>query len=223
MKTVTGPRGWLAQLRRQWLLRRLTDPAYAFVLEPPPPDEWVALDCETTGLNVRSDEIIAIGAVRIVGNRILTSERLELLVRPDKSVPADSVRIHRLRSTDVAQGLPIEEALGQLLRFIGSRPLVGYYLEFDVAMLNRALAPLLGTGLPQQQVEISGMYYDYKLAQIQHQAHLGSPQIDLRFDTLMQDLGLPQRDAHDALNDAVMAALAFIKLRRLLHTKDAKK
>ena len=67
------------------------------------------------------------------------------------------------------------------------------------------------------------MYYDYKLAQIQHQAHLGSPQIDLRFDTLMQDLGLPQRDAHDALNDAVMAALAFIKLRRLLHTKDAKK
>jgi DNA polymerase-3 subunit epsilon len=86
-------------------------------------------------------------------------------------------------------------------------------------MLNRALAPLLGTGLPQQQVEISGMYYDYKLAQIQHQAHLGSPQIDLRFDTLMQDLGLPQRDAHDALNDAVMAALAFIKLRRLLHLK----
>ena len=42
MKTVTGPRGWLAQLRRQWLLHRLTDPAYAFVLEPPPPDEWVA-------------------------------------------------------------------------------------------------------------------------------------------------------------------------------------
>ena len=103
MKTVTGPRGWLAQLRRQWLLHRLTDPAYAFVLEPPPPDEWVALDCETTGLNVRSDEIIAIGAVRIVGNRILTSERLELLVRPDKSVPADSVRIHQLLESDLAE------------------------------------------------------------------------------------------------------------------------
>ena len=201
------------------LLHRLTDPAYAFVLEPPPPDEWVALDCETTGLNVRSDEIIAIGAVRIVGNRILTSERLELLVRPQKGVRADSVRIHRLRSKDLEDGLECREAMHRLLHFIGSRPLVGYYLEFDVAMLNRALAPLLGTGLPQQQVEISGMYYDYKLAQIQHQAHLGSPQIDLRFDTLMQDLGLPQRDAHDALNDAVMAALAFIKLRRLLHLK----
>jgi DNA polymerase-3 subunit epsilon len=31
----------------------------------------------------------------------------------------------------------------------------------------------------------------------------------------MSDLGLPVREAHDALNDAVMAALAFIKLRQI--------
>ena len=42
-----------------------------------------------------------------------------------------------------------------------------------------------------------------------------SAEIDLHFATLMADLGLPLRDAHDALNDAVMAALAFIKLRQL--------
>ena len=41
--------------------------------------------------------------------------------------------------------------------------------------------------------------------------------IDLRLATLMKDLDLPQREAHDALNDAVMAALAFIKLRHLRH------
>ena len=213
MKTVTGPRGWLAQLRRQWLLHRLADPAYAFVLEPPPHDEWVALDCETTGLNVRSDEIIAIGAVRIVGNRILTSERLELLVRPDKSVPADSVRIHRLRSSDVAQGLALDEAMRQLLHFIGSRPLVGYYLEFDVAMLNRALKPLLGMGLPQPRIEVSALYYDHKFRQLPPYKQHDQADIDLRFATIMADLGLPTREAHDALNDAVMAALAFIRLR----------
>ena len=67
------------RVRRAWLLYHLADPAYAFLFDPPPPGEWVALDCETTGLNVRSDEIIAIGAVRIAGNRILASERLELL------------------------------------------------------------------------------------------------------------------------------------------------
>ena len=165
--------------------------------------------------NRRTDEIIAVGAVRIVGQRILTSQRLELLVRPDKEVPADSVRIHRLRSRDVAQGLPLDEAMRQLLHFIGSRPLVGYYLEFDVAMLNRAVWPLLGMGLPQQRLEVSAMYYEYKFKQLPPYQQFDNAHIDLRFATLMDDLALPQREAHDALNDAVMAAMAFVKLRQL--------
>ena len=204
-----------AQLHRAWLRRHLADPAYAFLFDPPPPGEWVALDCETTGLNVRSDEIIAIGAVRIAGNRILTSQRLELLVRPDKAISPASVRIHRLRERDVAQGLPLAEALHQLLHFVGSRPLVGYYLEFDVAMLNRVLKPLLGMGLPQPRIEVSALYYDHKFRQLPPYRQHDNADIDLRFTTLMNDLGLPRREAHDALNDAVMAALAFVKLRQL--------
>ena len=202
-------------MRRTWQRYHLARPEFAFLLEPPPPNEWVAIDCETTGLNRRTDEIIAVGAVRIVGQRILTSQRLELLVRPDKEVPADSVRIHRLRSRDVAQGLPLDEAMRQLLHFIGSRPLVGYYLEFDVAMLNRAVWPLLGMGLPQQRLEVSAMYYEYKFKQLPPYQQFDNAHIDLRFATLMDDLALPQRKAHDALNDAVMAAMAFVKLRQL--------
>jgi len=196
-------------------MRRLKRPEFAFVFDTPPPDEWVSLDCETTGLDVGRDEIISIGAVRIVGQRIMTSERLELLVRPERGVSAGSVRIHRLREQDVAQGLPVEEAVKQLLHFIGSRPLVGYYLEFDVAMLNRAVRPLLGIGLPQPKVEVSALYYEHKFKQLPPYQQHDNADIDLRFDRLMADLQLPVRDAHDALNDAVMAALAFIKLRRL--------
>lgn len=205
----------LERMRRTWLRYHLARPEYGFVLDPPPPNEWVAIDCETTGLNRRTDEIIAIGAVRIVGQRILTSQRLELLVRPDKEVPADSVRIHRLRSRDVAQGLPLPLAMHQLLHFIGSRPLVGYYLEFDVAMLNRAVWPLLGMGLPQQRLEVSAMYYEHRFKQLPPYQQFDNAHIDLRFATLMDDLALPQREAHDALNDAVMAAMAFVKLRQL--------
>ncbi len=204
-----------ATLKREWLIYHLGLPEFCFMFDPAPMNEWVSLDCETTGLNVGKDEIISIGAVRIVGNRIMTSERFEVLVRPERGVSAESVKIHRLREQDVAQGLPIDEAMKQLMRFIGSRPLVGYFLEFDVAMLHKALFPMLGMGLPQPKIEVSGLYYDYKF---RHQpAHLrqDAPQIDLRFDTMMADLGLPLRDAHDAVNDAVMAALAFIKLRHL--------
>ena len=215
MSAWWSPSRWWARLKRAWLIYHLGDPAFRFMFEAPPENEWVSLDCETTGLNVRSDEIISIGAVRIVGNRLMTSERLELLVRPQRGISPDSVRIHRLRETDVAQGLPIDEAMKRLMQFIGSRQLVGYYLEFDVAMLNRAIWPILGQGLPQEKLEVSALYYDYKLKQLPPYQQQANPDIDLRFATLMRDLDLPLRDAHDALNDAVMAGLAFIKLRQL--------
>jgi len=205
---------WIAGLKRWWLLYHLGDPRYAFMWDAPPEDEWVALDCETTGLDRRRDEIVAIAAVRIRGNRILTSERLELLVRPEKrAVSPEAVRVHQLRERDVAGGIAPEEAMHRLLRFIGSRPLVGYYLEFDVAMIDRVLFPMLGMGLPQPKIEVSALYYDLKNRQ--RTGYEREAQIDLRFDTMMRELGLPAWPAHDALNDAVMAGLAFLKLRAL--------
>lgn len=107
---------WLAALKRGWMLYHLGDPRFRFMWDTPPKDEWVALDCETTGLNTKTDDIIAIGAVRICGNRVMTSERLELLVRPDKKkISADSVRVHRLREQDVAHGVSADEAMVQLM------------------------------------------------------------------------------------------------------------
>jgi DNA polymerase-3 subunit epsilon len=199
---------------REWLIYHLADERFKFMFNAPPPNEWVVLDCETTGLSITRDQIISIGAVKIVGNKLITSERLELLVKPDKEVTAESVKIHRLRELDVANGLDPEEAAAKLMKFIGSRPIVGYYLEFDIAMLHKIIWRMLGQGLPQPKIEVSALYYEYKNAQLPAGQRGGM--IDLRFDTLMKDLGLPARDAHDALNDAVMTGMAFIKLRQLL-------
>jgi DNA polymerase-3 subunit epsilon len=212
MRRVLSPLHWWRALKREWMLYHLAIDRFRFLYEPPPPDEWVSVDCETTGLNVHRDEIISIGAVRIVGNRIMTSQRLELIVKPSRGVSAESIRVHGLRELDVTHGLDPDEAIKQLLDFIGSRPLVGYYLEFDVAMINRIMWPLLGVKLPQDKIEVSGLYYDHKFRKLP--SHLqGNPHIDLRFATMMKDLDLPTRPAHAALNDAVMAAMAFVKLR----------
>ena len=205
--------GAVDAVRRRWLLYHLADPDFAFMYDPPPTGEWVTIDCETTGLDTRRDQIVSVAAVRIAGSRLLTSQRLELLVRPERKLNRESVRVHQLREKDVAQGLDPEQAMRRLLAFIGARPLVGYYLEFDVAMLNREIWPLLGVRLPQPMIEVSSMYYDWKNRQLPPHERGGT--IDLRFATMMRALDLPVRDAHDALNDAVMAGLAFVKLRAL--------
>lgn len=197
------------------MLYHLGDQRFRFLYDHAPDDEWVSVDCETTGLDPQRDEIISIGAVRIVGNRVMTSERFSLLVRPStKAISAGAVKVHGLRERDVAQGVDIDEAMQRLLHFVGPRPLVGYYLEFDVALINRAIFPMLGVRLPQPQVEISAMYYDWKQRSLPPYQHGAS--IDLRLATLMADLALPTRHAHDAVNDAIMAALAFVKLKALL-------
>jgi DNA polymerase-3 subunit epsilon len=115
----------------------------------------------------------------------------------------------------VQSGLPAAEAVERLLHFIGPRPLVGYYIDFDAAMVNRVAKTQLGLSLPQERIEVSRLYYDYKFRQLPPYQQHDQADIDLRFATIMADLGLPTRDAHDALNDAVMAALAFIRLRQL--------
>ena len=198
----------LRWIRRPLQLAMLKEPAYRFLFEPAPPDEAVSIDCETTGLDWRKDDIVTVAAIRIRGARILTSERFEATLRPQARMKPAAIKVHRLRETDVAEGRDIRDVLPDLLRFIGSRPLVGYYLEFDVAMLNRHVRRLIGVGLPNPRIETSALYYERKYGDAPPGA-----QVDLSFASLLADLDLPMLDQHDAYSDALMTAMIYLALR----------
>ncbi|MBN2965092.1 3'-5' exonuclease [Sulfurospirillum sp. T05] len=190
--------------------KKLRDPRFLFLFDDSfSEDEFVVFDTETTGLDPKKDEILSIGAVKIKGNKILAQETLSLLLRPSKDIAAKSITIHQLRNIDMVGALAPEEALERFLAFIGPLPLVGYYLEFDVAMVNRYLQPWLGIKLPNAQIEVSGIYHDKKIKAIPDGV------IDLRFDTIMRELGLPIFGKHDAVNDAIMTAMMFVKLQNI--------
>jgi DNA polymerase-3 subunit epsilon len=199
--------GALDRLRRAWWRRRLREQRFAFLGEPDESGELVSIDCETTSLDVRQAELLAVAAIKIRGGRILTSERLELVVRPQTGPSAQGVLIHRLRPVDVALGLPPDEALERVLHFIGGRPLVGYYLEYDVAVLNKYVEQHLGVPLPNRRIEVSALYYDAKARRVPP----GSP-IDLRFATIRAALDLPELAEHDAFSDALAAAMMYLRL-----------
>jgi len=211
---VSLPALWY-RARRHWLRRRLKHPEFAFLLDEPAAQEWVALDCETTGLQVGVDHLIAIAAVRITGNRIRASERLDMRVRPRRPLDVAAIRVHHLREQDVAEGLPVREAVSRLLHFVGARPMVGYHLAFDVAMLNQVVVPMLGVGLPQPKIDVASLYREHKLQQMPAFMRHPAPRMDLGLDAIMKDLDLPRYLAHDPFNDALMAGLAFLKLRQL--------
>lgn len=193
--------------------RALKDPNFLFLFEPPPKDEYVSFDTETSGLNPQTDEILSIGAVRIKENRILSSEKFEVFVKPTAEIKQEAIKIHHLRHIDLEHGMEAMEAVSKLLLFIGSRPLIGYNVRFDVAMVNKYILPYLGIKLPNPTIEISQLYVSRTqlINRIQN-TYTANVEQDLRFDTIVKRLNIPILGKHDALNDAIMCALIFLKL-----------
>jgi len=197
----------LKRLKKEFLKKKLKDNEFLFLFDDPPEDEYVVFDTETTGLNPKTDDILSIGAVKIKQNRILLNDRFYTVVKPEREINEETIKIHGLRKKDLENGIPIEKAIKDFLRFIGSRPLVGYYIDFDVAMINKYTKRIIGIPLPNEKIEVSGMYYDYKIGTI--------PQgfVDLRFDSILKGLKIPSFGKHDALNDAIITGLIFLKLK----------
>ncbi len=204
-------------LKRKWNKKHLTDERFAFLFDETSNDEVVVFDCETTGLNPKKDELISIGAVKIKGNKILTNEAIHIYVQQKKQISHESITIHQIRHCDLEDAVPIEEAIEKFLYFIGNRTLAGYFLEFDVAMINKYIKPMYGIALPNRQEEVSAIYYDKKIATIP-QGH-----IDLKFNTILKDLDLPTLQAHDALNDAVMTAMIYLKLKHVKRIRNVRR
>ena len=200
-------------LKKKWNLKNLKDERFSFLFDAPSADEIVVFDCETTGLNPNTDDIISIAAVKIKGNKVLTNDAIPIYIDQEKEIDHKSITIHQIRNCDLQGAIPLKEAIEKFLYYIVNRPLAGYYLEFDVAMVNKYIKPMYGITLPNKQEEVSAIYYDKKIRTI--------PQgnIDLRFDTILEDLDLPKLHAHDALNDAIMTALIYLKLKNTTKLK----
>jgi DNA polymerase-3 subunit epsilon len=187
--------------------RNLKDKNFEFLFDEPSEEEYVCFDCETTGLNPKVDDIVSIGAVIIKNNTIIASKKFVKFIKPKTKLQAEAIKIHHIRECDLEDAEDINNVIDEFLHFIGNRTLVGYYLEFDIAMINKYLKPKLGITLPNKIYEVSAIYYDYKIERIP-QAN-----IDLRFNTIMDELDIPSLGKHDAYNDAIMTSMIFIKLK----------
>lgn len=197
---------WPGVARRWWERRAHAGGPHAACFTPHRGDDWVALDLETTGLDPARDEILSIAAIPGATNRLQLRDRLVLTVRSRSTRIGDAIRHHGLRPVDVHDGLPIREALLQLLQLLGNRPVVGYCIAFDRAMLDRPLRQCFGFGLPNRLVDVRDGYRRWCArtrpeypgeASLEHMAEV---------------VGIPLFDRHTALGDALTTGLLHIRL-----------
>jgi len=150
---------------------------------------------------------VTIAATRIKANRILTSQSIHLTLRAPASLDAGSVSVHRIRHQDLQKGLDEQQALETLLTFIGNRPLVGYHIRYDKTILDRYFQRLFGFALPNKMVEVSHLYHE-RLERLLPNAYY-----DLSLEAISRHLDLPVPERHDALQDAITAALIYVRLK----------
>ncbi|EGQ8946561.1 3'-5' exonuclease [Vibrio parahaemolyticus] len=195
-------------LQRKYWHYKLKGSPYQSLFCAPHKTEFVSLDCETTSLDPNRAELVTIAATKIIDNRILTSQPFEVRLRAPQSLDSGSVKIHKIRHQDLADGISEKEALLKLLTFIGNRPLVGYHIRYDKKILDLACQRQLGFPLPNPLIEVSQIYHD-KL-----ERHLPNAYFDLSLEAICKHLELPIQDKHDALQDAISAALVFVRLTK---------
>ncbi len=98
---------------------------------------YVAIDIETTGLDVERDSITEIGAVRF-GEDGSESESFETFINPGRQIPYFIEKLTGVTNEAVLGAPSIDEMREELERFVGDDPIVGQNVGFDIAFLRRA-------------------------------------------------------------------------------------
>lgn len=155
----------------------------------------VVLDLETTGLDVETDRMVSVGAVRARGARLFRGDVIDRLVAPGVDIPAHSTRIHGITDAMVADAPSYGTLHPEVARFISNQVVVGHNIGFDLAILKAESARLeLDWERPPS------------LDLLRLGAALEPGQTDMTLDAMARRWGIAISGRHTALGDALVTA-----------------
>lgn len=181
---------------RELAERRLSDLSYT------------VFDTETTGLDPSGgDEILQIGATRIVAGKLRRQDCFDQLVDPQRSIPAASIPIHGIEPAMVAGQPTIGEVLPAFHAYAQDTVLVAHNAAFDMRFL-------------QLKEAVSGVRFEQPvLDTLLLSAVLHPQQESHRLEAIAARLGVPVLGRHTALGDAMVTAEAFLQMIPLLEAQ----
>ncbi|WP_299923662.1 exonuclease domain-containing protein [uncultured Pelagimonas sp.] len=170
---------------------------------------FAVFDTETTGLLPHKDDIVQIGAVRVVNSRIVDGERIDQFVDPGRPIPPASTKVHHVTDAMVAGAPDIGVAGAQFHSFANKSVIVAHNAPFDMAFLHRDKTrmgvewdhPILDTVL------LSAVLFGAS------QTHT----LDALCDRL--DVTIPPELRHTALGDAQATAEVLVRMLPMLEAR----
>jgi DNA polymerase III subunit epsilon len=169
---------------------------------------YTVFDTETTGLNPsQGDEIIQMGATRIVNGKLLSQECFEQLIDPQRSIPVATIPIHGIEPHMVAGKPTIAQVLPSFHAFAQDTVLVAHNAAFDMRFL-------------QLKEKSTGVVFDQPvLDTLLLSAVVHPKQESHRLEAIAERFNVTVLGRHTAMGDAMVTAEVFLKLIPLLAEK----
>ena len=169
---------------------------------------YTVFDTETTGLNPsEGDEIIQVGAARIVNNRLLKQEFIDQLVDPQRNIPAASIPIHGITPDMVKGQLTIGQVLPAFHQFAQDTVLVAHNAAFDMRFL-------------QLKEASTGLTFDHPVLDTLLLSAVVHPNQDShRLEAIAERFNVTVIGRHTAMGDAMVTAEVLLRLIPLLAEK----
>lgn len=170
---------------------------------------YTVIDTETTGLHpTLGDEIISLGAVRIINQRILRNEVFQCLVNPQRPISEAASAIHGICASQLQDKPALEDVLSHLHRFVEDSVIIGHNVAFDMRFFELKEAR---TGIRFRNPVLDTLL----LARFLH-PHQGEHSLE----AIAARLGVPLAGRHTAVGDALATAQIFLALLPLLAERD---
>lgn len=166
---------------------------------------FTVFDTETTGLNPsEGDEIIQIGATRIVNGKLLRSESFDQLVDPLRELPEASTKIHGITPEMLVGQPPMTKVLPAFHAFAADTVLVAHNAAFDMRFLQMKEQ---STGIRFEQPVLDTLL----LSAVIHPS-----QESHRLEAISERMGVNIMGRHTAIGDAIVTGEVFLRMIPLL-------
>ncbi len=158
---------------------------------------FVVFDTETTGLDLKKDEALSIGAVKIENLRIDLSKNFYALLKPTREYN-ESIKVHGITPEDLRNARERKEICMEFLEYARGCILAGYFLQIDISMLKKLIKEECGFSLKAYALDLLDL--------VEHKGKLPT------LEELLKIFKLPISTQHNALEDAYMTALLLLRL-----------
>lgn len=178
---------------------------------------YVVFDTETTGLDIKTDHIISLGAVKIQNQELKMLDVFSQRIKRSVPQKEEAIKVHGLIQTDI-KGSEARDVLSAFFHYLGSSVVVGHHVSFDADMVNKLSSGLGGGPIKNPILDTSFLAKRLDNPLDIHNAD----NREYSLDALCNRFHIVTKDRHTALGDAYLTALLFMKLMKEFEKKGVK-